>query len=384
VFDGEPVGFGVRGTPSGPVWFLRYQLDKKRHDLRIGRVSDLGIDKARRIARDARAEIAKGHDPILGRRERIQADKAKRRELEREASRPTVAEFAKRYLEEHAEPHKKPSSVASDRAILAQTIHPRLGDIRVVDLDLAAVKRFHAALRGTPYRANRALALLSTMLAKAEQWGERPLGSNPCPAIDRYPERKRERYLRPAEAAELVKVLDAATGRERDDADAVLLLLLTGCRKGEIVALAWREVDFDAECLRLADSKTGARTIPLGAPALALLRRRHAVRISNEHVFCREDGAPVAGIDASWRRFRDAAKLGDVRVHDLRHSFAAAGIAAGLTLPEVGRLLGHRAAATTARYAHVADEVAREAARRVAEHLAETTRTGKPRLRAVR
>src|SRR5688572_21991083 len=101
VFDGEPVGFGVRGTPSGPVWFLRYQLDKKRHDLRIGRVSDLGIDKARRIARDARGEIAKGIDPIIGRRERIQEGKAKRRDIAREAARPTLTKFSERYIEEH-------------------------------------------------------------------------------------------------------------------------------------------------------------------------------------------------------------------------------------------------------------------------------------------
>lgn len=117
---------------------------------------------------------------------------------------------------------------------------------------------------------------------------------------------------------------------------------------------------------------------------MAVLKRRHGERISNLHVFAMEDGSQRTTIDRPWRRFRKAAMLPGVRIHDLRHSFAAAGVAAGLTLPEIGKLLGHKAAATTARYAHVGDEVAREAARRVGEHLEETTRTGKPRLRAVR
>lgn len=189
----------------------------------------------------------------MARELRIETDRVDQRTRKREAARPTLAAFADRFLEEHAQPHKKASSFASDRRILKATILPPLGTLRVADIDLATVKRFHAALRATPYRANRALALLSVLLAKAEAWGERPVGSNPCSAIDRYPEHKRERFLSAAEAARLVNVLAAATGAMRDPADAVHLLILTGCRKGEVVGLSWAEVDFDGECLRLAD-----------------------------------------------------------------------------------------------------------------------------------
>lgn len=378
LYDFEPKGFGVRGTPSGPRWFLRFQLAGRRTELVIGLVSSMRVEKARGIAREARADIARGICPIAKRRDAGAAETAK-------VSRPTLAAFSETYLREHATPHKKASSVASDRNILKVTVLPRLGALKVADIGLADVKRFHAALRKTPYRANRALALLSVVLAKAEAWGERPLGSNPCPAIDRYPEKKRERFLTPAEAKRLVTVLDRATGALRDPADAVHLLLLTGCRKSEIVTLAWNEVDLEARYLRLSDSKTGRRTIPLGDAAAALLKDRFDRRISNVHVFTKEDGkSGRQSIDQAWRALRNEAKLPDVRLHDLRHSFAAAGIAAGNSLPEIGALMGHRAAATTQRYAHIADEVARAAATRTAEHLEETTRTGKPRLRAVR
>ncbi len=377
-WDTEMRGFGVRATDTCGFFVLRYRHGGRRRLMTLGRVGEITVTRARRFAAAARGELAAGRDPLENRRAAEQAARLATAE-------PTLTEFSSLYIQKHARPHKKPSTIRRDEELLRARIIPRLGKRKVAAITQADVKRLHADMHKTPVRANRVLALLSNLLAQAEIWGYRAQGTNPCKGLKRYEESKRERFLSPAEVALLWQTLDAyeQTGA-RDAVQAIRLLVLTGCRKGEIVGLHWDEVDLDNRALRLADSKTGARTVPLASNALAILQQRARERRSDWVFPARTYDRPRTEIDSAWRRIRRTAKLTDLRLHDLRHSFAAAGIHAGLSLPEIGKLLGHKAAATTQRYAHVADEVARRAADAVGDHMATAIRTGKPKLHAVK
>ena len=195
---------------------------------------------------------------------------------------------------------------------------------------------------------------------------------NPAWRVKKYQARRMERFLSPAELATLGEVLTAA---ERDDENptaiaAVRLLMLTGARKGEILNLEWDWVDFERGCLRLPESKTGARVIPLGAPALELLASLPRVE-GNPYVLPGEkEGEHFVGLQKVWERLRKRAGLEDLRLHDLRHSFASVAVAGGDSLYLVGKVLGHRQSATTERYAHLADDPLRAVAERTAGTIA--------------
>ncbi len=153
-------------------------------------------------------------------------------------------------------------------------------------------------------------------------------------------------------------------------AAAVRLLLFTGARLSEILTLRWSEVDFDNGLLRLPDSKTGAKTIYLPPPAIEVLRTLPRID-GDPHVICgAKSGAHLVNLEKPWRQVRKAADLGDVRLHDLRHTFASVAARNGLSLPVIGALLGHSQPATTARYAHPSADPLREAASRIAEEIA--------------
>jgi integrase len=151
---------------------------------------------------------------------------------------------------------------------------------------------------------------------------------------------------------------------------ALRLLLLTGARRSEVLELRWSEVDLERACLRLADSKTGAKVIPLAAPALAVLAS--APRFHGNPYVCwgSRPGKHLVGLQKIWERLRSRAGLEDVRLHDLRHNYASIGVAAGMGLPILGSILGHSSPSTTARYAHLADDPRRAAAEQIAGHIA--------------
>jgi integrase len=152
---------------------------------------------------------------------------------------------------------------------------------------------------------------------------------------------------------------------------ALRLLIFTGARVSEILNLRWENVDFERGLLRIPDSKTGAKTIQLNAPALELLAKRYEGRGDSRWVIPGEvPGERLVNLGKIWRRVRKRAELEDVRLHDLRHSFASVGAAAGLSLPLIGALLGHRQASTTQRYAHLADDPVRNASELVGARIA--------------
>jgi integrase len=348
----ELKGFGLKVTPAGAkVYVLQYRCKSKLRRYTIGRHgSPWTAEEARSEAIRLLSLVVRGIDPADAK----QDDRAD----------ITFAAFAERYLSEHADLHKKKRSAALDRQLLRSHILPAIGGRRLTQVSRSDIARMHRRLVETPIAANRALNLASAMLTRAEGWGLRPEGSNPCRRIEKFRERSRERFLGEAELARLGAALAAV---ERIDSPplaaiaAIRLLILTGARKSEVLTLEWRSVRLDRLLLELPDSKTGAKVIYLNAPAAQLLSNLPRIE-GNPYVLPGERaGAHIVAIEKTWRRVRAAAGLEDVRLHDLRHSYAAVGAAAGFSLPLIGALLGHSEVATTQRYAHLADDPVRRA-----------------------
>lgn len=359
VWDEQLPGFGVRVKPSGARSYLvQYRNASGRsRRLTLGRHGVVTAEQARRRARLLLAEVAGGEDPV------------ERRDEQRRAG--TLAEFAQRYLAQHALVKKKPSSIRSDRWLLERHVLPRLGNVPVTALTRQDVVALHHAMRATPHGANRARALLSKMMNLAEKWGVRPDGSNPCRHVEPYPENKRRRFLSAAELARLGAALRDAerSGTElRSSIAAIRLLLFTGAREGEILGLRWEHVDLERGMLRLADSKTGAKEIPLNAPATEVLSRLDSAR-SPWVIPGKTSDAPLVGLPRAWRRIRRRAGIDDVRIHDLRRTAASAGASVGVSLEAVGQILGHSQAATTKRYAFLFEDAKREGAERMGSWL---------------
>jgi integrase len=364
LWDDDLTGFGLRVYPSGrKVFVVTYRAHGRQRFQTLGRFGELTVQQARDLAREVLVEVRRGGDPA--------GERLARREA------PTVADLAERYMDEHARPTKKAGSVVNDALLWRKHVLPALGRRRVEDVTRDEVARLHRAMAARPYSANRMLALLSKAFNLAEVWGWRPEGKNPCRHVKRFRERKRERYLSGEETAALAASLDeaAAAGSEVPEAIAAIrLLLFTGCRVGEILGLRWAEVDFERRCLFLADSKTGSKVVHLNSPALEVLAGIEREEGNPFVIRGKLPGTHLVNLKDPWRRLRRAAGLETLRLHDLRHSFASVAAGAGFSLPVIGKLLGHTEAATTQRYAHLADDPLRRAAERIGSEIAAAMR----------
>lgn len=363
LWDSEVNGFMCKITPKGNrSYFLYYRTQDRRQ--RRPKIGDHGImtcEQARSIAQRWLLEVSQGKDPS-----------AEKQELR---SMPTLKELADQYMKEHA-PRKKPSSRKEDQRLWQQHILPSLGGLKVSSLTRSDIAKLHHSLQHLPITANRVLSLLSKALNLAELWGYRPNHSNPCLHIKKYPEQKRERFLSQEEMTRLMAVLEE---EEKSSANpwaiyALRLLLITGCRLNEILTLRWEEVDFTNQCLRLSDSKTGKKLIYLSTPAIDLLQLIPRQE-ENPYVICGEKvGSHLVNLQKPWRRIRAKVGLNDVRIHDLRHTFASVAASKGLSLPIIGALLGHKQTQTTARYAHLIGQPLIEASEKISAHIIESAK----------
>jgi integrase len=357
-------------------WKLYFRAsDRSRRRPILGDATAMLPEDARKLARELLGDVARGADPSTERTARRTA--------------PTVDELCDRYLEQ-ARATKKKNTVAMDELMVREWIRPRWGKRKVASIGPRDAEQLHTALRDVPIRANRVRSLVSHMFAMAERWGWHP-GPNPTRHVERYPERTVHRPLSEIELARLGKVLSEwpdepcrATRVYRGErtgetvirphtaqelaerqrlVDIIRLLILTGCRRNEIVTLTWPELDLDNSLLKLADSKSGARVVWLPEAAVAILRRQERAGLTPYVFPGRRAGKPVQGIQRAWERIRAAAELADVRLHDLRHNAGAAAAAQGLGQAQIARLLGHRQTRTAERYS----EPHRDPAARAAE-----------------
>ena len=360
--DTEIRGFHCKITPKGKRVYMLYFRSAEGQERRpaIGTHGDITCDQARRIAQAWRAEVAQGRDPSAQKKDRRDA--------------PTVRELCGRYLDEYATGRKKQRSFDEDRRLIDRFVLPALGAKKVAAVTPDDIGQLHRSLVDTPYQANRLRALLSKMFNLAEQrWGYREPRTNPVYAITKFPERKRERFLNDEELARLGKVLNEAerTLTEQPQAIAAIrLLLLTGCRRNEILTLRWEDVDLSNGLIRFSDTKTGAQTRPIDDQIVAFLRGLPWREESEFVVPGRSGDKPWVNLSKPWRRIRSAAGLEDARIHDLRHTHASIAVQSGISLPITGKLLGHNQAATTERYAHLSNDPVRRASETVTKHLA--------------
>jgi integrase len=363
LWDLDLPGFGLKVTPaSRKVYLVQYRLGGRNGRTRritIGQHGELTPTAARVEAKRLLGEIAAGRDPADGRDVR-RADKS-------------LAVVLEKFVAEHVRPKLKASTAGEYERTAKVYIVPRLGRRPISEIKRPDIARLHHELASTPYQANRTLALLSKLFVWAEKHGLRSDGSNPCRHIEKYRESRRERFL---SQAELGRLGDALREAEQDNScspwviAAIRLLILTGARLSEILTLRWDYVSEEQGCLFLPDSKTGRKAVRLNAPSLEVLQAIPHLE-GNPYVICGErPGRHLVNLDKPWRRIRKAAGLDDVRLHDLRHSFASVAASGGQSLIVIGKMLGHSQPQTTARYAHLADDPVKAASDAVGRHIA--------------
>lgn len=381
-YDAALKGFGLRISSAGGSWFIEYRpgaggrnVAKRR--LAIGKLDRVSPEQARAIAAQKLSQVTLGEDPA--------ADVAAARAAEK------FSVVAERYITDHVRLKRKQSTAEYYEYVLRLHIAPRIGNKTPAEIDRSMVSAMHDAVgrEGGTYIANRALAIVSAVF----NWAD-PDGRNPATGVEKFPEEGRQRYLTQDEITSLGRALGEAEtiglpfvvdssktiskhSRKAENkysiygvhvTNAIRLLMLTGCRVSEILGLQWKEVDLQRGLLFLPDSKTGQKTVVLSEAAMDVLRSTPRV---GKYVIASDtagepDEKPRADLKRPWAAIRRRAGLNELRLHDLRHTFASVGAGAGLGLPVIGKLLGHSSAKTTARYAHVAVDASKRAADSIA------------------
>tara|TARA_R110002167_G_scaffold27139_10_gene92617 strand:+ start:1084 stop:2316 length:1233 start_codon:yes stop_codon:yes gene_type:complete len=373
LWDSEIKGFGVRVTPTGvKTYIARYRVGGGRSGIMrqmvIGRANQLTPDQARKRALQIMAEVASGRDPQANR----SADRAQM----------NLSELCDLYLAEGVAT-KKASTLALDGIRIERHIKPQIGRLKISEVRKADIERLMRDVasgkvrgdatprtRGGKGAAARTVGLLGAIFAFAID--RHLVTDNPVRGVKRFPDVKRERFLSPVELGRLGDALAAeiAAGGDWRHVAIIRILALTGARKNEIAHLRKAEIDAAASLARIPDSKTGAKVLRLGAAAMEVIAGLPETEGPYLFPAVRDPSVPLANLDWAWVRIRTRAGLKDVRIHDLRHSFASAAVATGQGLPMIGKLLGHSHVGTTARYAHLADDPVKAAADRISESVA--------------
>jgi integrase len=363
VYDSVTRGFGIRTTSNNAKSFvLTYSTHAGRQRrITIGSFPDWNTTQARERAKELKREVDAGGDPLA--------------DLQSEREAPTMLDLIERFEQEHLV-RKRETTAADYRLMIKTYIVPAFGSRKVQEITFADCDGLHRKISkaGYPVRANRAIAMLSTMFALSIKWKWRT--DNPCKGIERNREHHRRRYMSSDELTRLTKAL--AEFPDKDVADIVKILLMTGSRRGEVLSMKFEDLNLGLGIWKKPPSNTKQNEpheVPLSAPVCMLLAPRY-VDGATGFVF---PGVGRRGHRAvvfrAWRRLCEAAGIDGLRLHDLRHQFASELVSSGASLPLIGSLLGHKSPSTTSRYSHLFTDVQRAAVERVG---AAVTNAGKP------
>ena len=345
VRDGKLRGFGVRVLPSGGKrYFVHRQHRGERVWKMVGDAAEMSLEEARSRASGMLAAIRRGEG------------------TPRDPSETLFEAVAETVFQQY-ERVWKPRTLDVNRCYLKNQILPHFAGRPIAEIDGADVRRWFSSLRSTPVAADRAMPVLSVIMREAEATGFRPEGTNPCRGIRRYRRKGRERFLSDDEIRRLSAVLGRHAGRSPRQVAIIRLLLLTGCRRSEILTLRWS--DYREGHLFLRDSKTGPRTVWLSRPARNVM---DSLERNGAWLFPMPRGAGPRSktwLEDFWRAARAEAELSDVRLHDLRHTHASIALRQGESVLAIGRLLGHVKPETTLKYTHPADAMVIDAAETV-------------------
>lgn len=388
IWDDDQKGFGLRITTSGAKAFvLDYRAHSRQRRITIGSFPDWSVAAAREEAKNLKRAVDLGNDPMAERHE--------------DRAAATVNDLWEKYQREHLA-QKSPRSQADERSMWEQIILPHFGTTQVTMITTEDVDNLHRAIteiRKTPVRANRVIEVLRKAFNLAIRW--KIIKENPVVGVRRNPEERRNRYLNKKEIAALVTALNGH--KELDSANAIKLLMLTGARKSEVLGATWEMFDLENGIWTKPSSHTKQRKlhrVPLSGPALHLLKEIKE-QSASVYVFPGADGKPLQDVKRTWSSVCKKADLlepapkkdrkgrimkdknGDpvmemvpnVRLHDLRHSFASILVSGGASLPLIGQMLGHTQVSTTQRYAHLYDDPLRKAAEMVSDAI---LRSGSP------
>ena len=376
-------GFILRVLPTGKkVVLVRFRVDGKDRRIKIGRLGpELTIDEARRRAVALLADVAVGSVTDDRSGQPVVVSPAPVNQAEPRPSKIiTLRELAERFVRVHVDVRLKPRTAERYLNMLDAVILPAFGDRDFRSVTKAEVAELHGTMRDRPGAANNMLAIVSSLYSRIIEDWELAEIRNPARGIRHFPMRKRERFLTPEERQRLDAVIQAGlrtpAGRRGhlkiESVWALDLLALTGRRRDEILTLTWPMVDWQHALLNLPDTKTGQLRVPVSSRVLALLRHIH-----------QETGKPRDGyvlgrrlrsFNRTWENIRAASDLNDVRLHDLRHSFASDALMSGVPLAVVGELLGHKQARTTQRYAHLANHVVRKALEQATDRIVDAVK----------
>lgn len=378
LWDAEVKGFGLRLSPGGGRSFmLDYRAEGRQRRITIGAYPDWSVAAARKAAKAMKREVDHGRDPMS--------------ERHAERAAPTVPDLWERYRLEHL-PTKAARSQKDETMMWEQIVLPRFGKMKVAAIsheDIDDLHRDITTIRGTPIRANRMVEVLRKAFNLSIRWKWRT--DNPASGVRRNPEEKRNRYLNKVEVAALARALQDHS--ELVSANAIKLLMLTGARRGEVLGASWAMFDLENGIWTKPSAHTKQRKlhrVPLSRHAVLLLEEIKETA-KGPYVFPGADGKPLTDIKRTWfsvckkaglvEKVEKKSRAGkvmrgrngkpimveepNVRLHDLRHSFASILVSGGASLPLIGQMLGHTQVQTTQRYAHLFDDPMRKAAEMV-------------------
>lgn len=373
LWDTDIAGFCVRCSASGAskVYAIKYRIKRSGRIrwLTIGAHGKITASQARLKAREVRAMVELGEDPMEAR--------------DAQSAILSFKEAWALFMSDHIEAKRKQKTIHDYMALARKHILPAIGGLKLDKVGHAEIAKLHRMVnragpngKQRPREANYTLAVLSSFFS----WCLRSRlmsGENPASGIEKYPENKRERFLSDAEYTRLGQVLVRAEKTENPFAVAALrLLMLTGARKSEILTAQWDWVDRERQVLKLPDSKTGKKEIMLSQTELNVLGALPRLQNNPFIIAGHKPGTHYVNLQKIWSRIRKQAGLDDVRIHDLRHSFASKAAGGGMNLPVIGALLGHTQAQTTQRYAHIGQSPLRLAKDKVSASIAEALGPG--------